>query len=103
LLESLASLAGFQAARCHNCAHRYMAQPFGVTKLWWAKCPRCYRMDLSTWDPKYYHVGGWTALRLAIGARRWRCEACRCNFASFRARQTKYVRAEPAGASDEED
>lgn len=79
-----------------------MAQPFGVTKLLWAKCPRCYRMDLSTWDPKYYRVGGWTAFQLAIGAHRWRCEACRCNFASFRQRQRKYVKPDLGGVIESE-
>jgi hypothetical protein len=102
LVESLVSVFGLQAARCHNCAHRYLARPFGFAKLFWAKCPRCYRMDLSTWDPKYYHVRGLTALKLTLGANRWRCEACRCNFASFRPRQRKYLRPEPVGASEAE-
>lgn len=96
LIESLLAFVGLQPARCHDCAHRFLAKPFGLTKIWWAKCPRCYRMDLSTWDPKYYRVSRWTSLRIAIGAHRWRCETCRCNFASFRSRQRKYTRPESA-------
>ncbi|MBA3974669.1 MAG: hypothetical protein C0504_10685 [Candidatus Solibacter sp.] len=103
LLESLLALAGFQPARCHHCAHRFLARPFGFAKLRWAKCPRCYRMDLSIWDPKYYHIGGWTSLKFKLGANRWRCEACRCNFASFRPRQRKYVRPESGAPPDADD
>ena len=102
LIESTLSIAGFHPARCHQCAHRFLARPFGITKLRWAKCPRCYRMDLSTWDPKYYRVGAWTSFILALGANRWRCEACRCNFASFRPRQRKYARPELGAEVEDE-
>jgi len=90
--ETLLSVLGFQAARCEDCAHRFLARPFTFDKVRWAKCPRCYRMDLSTWDSKYYRVPGWSKVRLALGANRWRCDACRCNFVSFRPCRSKYVR-----------
>jgi hypothetical protein len=101
LREKLASLLGFQAAKCHDCAHRFLARPFGFMKARWAKCPRCYRMDLSTWDPKYYRVSGWSSLMVTLGANRWRCESCRCNFISYRPRQRKYVRPEINNGSEQ--
>lgn len=96
LLDGLLSLIGFQAARCNDCAHRFLARPIGFMKARWAKCPRCYRMDLSTWDPKYYHISHLASLKIFLGANRWRCEACRCNFVSFRPRHRKYIRPEAA-------
>lgn len=98
--ESLAGVLGFQPARCHDCASRFLARPFGILKLRWAKCPQCYRLDLTTWETKYYHVSGWMSFKLAIGANRWRCEACRRNFVSFRPRQRKYVRREAEAVAE---
>jgi hypothetical protein len=43
----------------------------------------------------HYRVTGSTRLKLAFGARRMRCEVCRCNFASFRLRRAWYRRPEP--------
>jgi len=41
---------------------------------------------------------------MLLGARRWRCEMCRCNFVSLRPRKMRYVRPSdrlvPDGASD---
>jgi transposase-like protein len=40
-------------------------------------------------------------IQMWFGARRWRCEACRCNFVSFRGRKEKYVPpAQRAAAQD---
>ncbi|HBY59662.1 MAG TPA: hypothetical protein DEH78_07545 [Solibacterales bacterium] len=41
-------------------------------------------MKLSSWNPKYYFPTGSVACKLAFGARRVRCDACRVNFATFR-------------------
>jgi hypothetical protein len=49
-------------------------------------------MDLSTWDPSYYRSSLWMQIRQWLGAHRWRCEACRNNFVSWRPRREKYVR-----------
>lgn len=94
VIERIGALFGFHPARCRDCTHRFLAKPFDLMKARWAKCPRCYRMDLTIWDPKYYHVSSWAKLRLALGANRWRCESCRCNFVSFRPRQRKYAKPE---------
>jgi hypothetical protein len=63
--------------------------------MFYTQCPRCLRQDLSTWDLRHYHATLWMRVRMLFGARRWRCEVCRCNFLSLRPRKEKYVR--PAG------
>ncbi len=56
-----------------------------------ARCPRCYRQDLTTWSLEYYHPPTSTALKLKMGANAVRCAACRCNFASFRPIKAKFA------------
>lgn len=91
--ERLLTLFGYQAAHCLACHHYFLALPTGGWgNVTYARCPRCLRMDLSTWDPKYYRTSRWSALKLWFGASRWRCEPCRHNFVSFRPRREKYVR-----------
>lgn len=41
-------------------------------------------MDLGTWDLKYYTPPQSFMVQMTLGAKRFRCEACRCNFVSFR-------------------
>jgi hypothetical protein len=70
----------------------------------YAHCPRCYRQELSTWSPQYYHPPLGTYLKIQAGATPYRCAACRCNFASFRPCREKFVwrhrtHAEPAPVS----
>ena len=50
----------------------------------YAKCPRCYRTELSSWIVDNYEVPVSMSLKLALGASPYRCEHCRCNFASFK-------------------
>lgn len=50
----------------------------------YARCPKCYRQELTTWSEQYYHPPRWTVFLLRLGATPYRCAACRCNFASFR-------------------
>lgn len=64
----------------------------GWRSLTYAKCPKCLRMDLSMWDPKYYRSSLLTSVLVWLGANRWRCEPCRTNFVSFRPRKEKYRR-----------
>ncbi len=59
--------------------------------MFYAQCPRCLRQDLTTWDLRHYRATGWMRLRILLGAKRWRCEVCRCNFVSLRPRKEKYV------------
>jgi len=68
--------------------------------MFYARCPRCLRQDLSTWDLHYYRASFGMRVWMLLGAKRWRCEACRCNFVSLRPRREKYVRpAAPAAGA----
>jgi hypothetical protein len=61
------------------------------TSMWegqtwkYARCPKCLRFELSTWSEQYYNPPTWTVFLLRMGATPYRCDTCRCNFASFRA------------------
>jgi hypothetical protein len=44
-------------------------------------------MDLNSWTGKSFDPPFWMNLKIMFGARRWRCEYCRANFASFRKRK----------------
>lgn len=92
LREWFLTLFGFYAFRCDSCSHRFVIRPLGPRATVFARCPRCFRMDLSTWDPKYYHAEFWADLKAWLGGNRWRCEPCRRNFVSWRPRREKYVR-----------
>jgi len=48
-------------------------------------------MDLNTWTGKTYTPTGWTAFKVNFGAKKWRCEYCRLNFASFRPRKEVFT------------
>ncbi len=100
--EKCLALFGFYAFRCSNCYLRFVERPMDLASVVYAKCPRCLRMDLSTWDPKYYRVGAWTELQIWLGAHRWRCEPCRQNIVSWRMRREKYVRPEMGPAEKDE-
>lgn len=56
----------------------------------YARCPQCYRQELTTWSQQYYNPPTWTILMLNMGATPYRCAACRCNFASFKRCKEKF-------------
>ena len=93
-------LQGSYPARCVECSARFTVHGAGFGAILYAQCPRCLRLDLSTWDLRHYHATLWMRLQMFLGANRWRCEVCRCNFVSFLGRKEKYVRpAERAEAA----
>ncbi len=47
-------------------------------------------MDLSLWTEEHAHIGPFTAILLAMGAKPYRCEYCRVNFVSFRLRHERF-------------
>jgi hypothetical protein len=53
-------------------------------------------MDLTTWSESHYRPTLLMRLKMLFGGKRVRCEACRCNFVSFRKRQSTYVRPNAA-------
>ena len=99
--EYFKSLVGVSQLRCRQCKNRWETSVWASGAWKYARCPRCYRQELTTWNPQYYNPPRWTLVLLRVGATRFRCEACRCNFASFRPRKAKFARqhqilAEPA-------
>jgi DNA-directed RNA polymerase subunit RPC12/RpoP len=82
--ERIAALFGQQILRCKDCQHRFTAKVFRFADWRFSRCPRCYRMDLSSWSEEHYSARGWVAFKLYFGARRLRCDYCRVNFAGFR-------------------
>jgi DNA-directed RNA polymerase subunit RPC12/RpoP len=74
--------------RCLDCKERFVAPMIVWGDLFFARCPLCRRMDLNAWTGKTYtDPPAWVALKVHLGAKRWRCEYCRLNFASFRKRK----------------
>lgn len=47
-------------------------------------------MDLATWSLDDYRATAVQSILLSLGAKRYRCEYCRCNFVSFRRRKEKF-------------
>ncbi|MBI3682486.1 MAG: hypothetical protein HY235_19065 [Acidobacteria bacterium] len=89
-MERLLSLFGRHQLRCKECRHRFAARIWRITDLRYARCPQCYRMDLTTWSEEHYLPRFATWIRICFGAKRLRCEPCRLNFASFRVLRWKY-------------
>lgn len=91
LLEHLKSLLGIDQMRCRRCKARWQTSVWFNSAWKYARCPRCYRQELTTWDTEQYNTAAWTSIKLGIGARAQRCAACRCNFVSFRPRRSKFA------------
>src|ERR1700732_3740954 len=96
--ERFAAMVGIYPLRCRRCRTRWNTSMWENGDWKYARCPRCYRQDLSTWNEEYYHPPFWTVVMIRIGATRFRCGACRCNFASFRPRKEK-ARSQARSAS----
>jgi hypothetical protein len=69
---------------CRICDFRFTESVWLARDLFFARCPRCYRMDLSTWSESYYQAKASFKILMGFGAKRVRCDACRVNFVSFR-------------------
>lgn len=78
------SFLGIYQMRCRRCRARWQTSVWSAGAWRFARCPRCYRQELTTWSEQYYHPPAWTTMLLRMGATPYRCAACRCNFASFR-------------------
>jgi hypothetical protein len=88
LTERLGRLRLLLPLRCMDCNARFVAPTFVWADLFFARCPVCRRMDLSAWTGKTYTDPPFrVAVKVVLGARKWRCEYCRLNFASFRKRK----------------
>ena len=85
--ERLRGILGIHPFRCRRCTHRFLVSIWLFGKLRYAKCPRCLRLELSTWSRRYYKVGFAKNFLIVFGAQKYRCPSCRCNFVSFRPRK----------------
>ena len=104
-IEQLRERLGALVIRCRDCDHRFTSGVIDVRNLLYAKCPRCDRLDLSSWKPEQYYVSLLRRMLLRMGGRPTRCNACRCNFVSFRLVKVQYTRqrrnASPVAVPDE--
>src|SRR5579863_4693844 len=92
LSEQLGLLRLKSPYRCLDCKARFVASILVWDDFFYAKCPICQRMDLNGWTVKTYKPPAfWVAFKVGLGARRWRCEYCRLNFASFRRRKEVFT------------
>jgi len=90
LAEFLKSLVGVSRIRCRRCDCRWETSVWANGSWKYAHCPRCYRQELTRWAEHHYNPPRWTRWKLRWGAAALRCEACRCNFASFRPRKESF-------------
>jgi endogenous inhibitor of DNA gyrase (YacG/DUF329 family) len=88
--EQVLKVFGFYHIRCKDCDHRFRAQIWDFLNMVYARCPRCYRLDLSTWSTEYYRASSAQLLCLKLGGRRHRCAYCRVNFVGFRPAKLRY-------------
>ena len=90
--EWLGQLRFISPLRCLDCNKRFIGKTLVWDDLSFARCPVCLRMDLNGWTGKTYtDPPFWIRLKVTLGARKWRCEYCRLNFASFRDRKEVFT------------
>jgi hypothetical protein len=98
--ERVSKAFGFMQIRCKDCDARFTKQIWDAKNALYARCPRCYRLDLSTWSLDYYRAPFRWLVFLKLGANSHRCEYCRHNFVSFRPCKIKYDKNRRAAAAE---
>lgn len=88
--ERLWKIVGVRPMRCRDCHTRFVGKTWSLTDLIYARCPKCWRMDLSRWSGTHAAVPRYMMLALKLGANAYRCEYCRCNFVSLRPRKERF-------------
>jgi hypothetical protein len=91
ILEQLKSWCGIYQLRCRRCQKRWETSVWSDGAWKYARCPRCYRQELTTWSEQYYHSPAMMTVQLRLGATPYRCAACRCNFASFKECKERFM------------
>ena len=89
--EQIRSIFGIYPLRCRRCRTRWETSVWESGDWRFARCPHCYRQELTTWSEQYYHPPRGILLMLRLGATPYRCAACRRNFASFRKCKEKFT------------
>jgi endogenous inhibitor of DNA gyrase (YacG/DUF329 family) len=93
------NMLGCYGFRCLECDHLFRASIWHLRHMFYAKCPRCHRLDLSKWDTTHYNPPFTTSLAVACAAKPVRCEYCRNNFWSFRRVKIRFDPSQRAGRS----
>ena len=89
-LRKIFRIFGIYHFRCEDCGHGFRSNIHSLSRMIFANCPTCNRMDLSRWSREYYSPGWLTRAMLSFGAKPVRCEYCRNNFWSFRFIREKF-------------
>jgi hypothetical protein len=66
--EVLRAVVGIYPLRCRRCRARWETSAWADGAWKYARCPRCYRQDLTTWSQQYYHPPAMVTFMLTIGA-----------------------------------
>jgi DNA-directed RNA polymerase subunit RPC12/RpoP len=82
--EQVMDVLGTPMMRCQDCHHRWGQSLWRFSEMIYARCPKCFRLDLTTWEETYYKIPLLWKLKANLGAKKVRCKACRHNFMSFR-------------------
>ena len=82
--ERMKALRFVSPLRCKDCKTRFISRTIFPEDMFYARCPKCDRMDLNIWKEIRPTTSRWTLLKLQLGAYKTRCEYCRYDFASFR-------------------
>ena len=93
--ERLGRFLGLYQIRCEDCSARFSREIWDLLNAAFARCKRCYGLDLSSFAPADYNLSALDRIALKLGAKAHRCAACRHNFVSFRFRKANPVRSRP--------
>jgi len=65
--EYCKALFGIYQLRCRRCHARWGTSVWSRGAWRYARCPRCYRQELTTWSEQYYHPRPWIVTLLRLG------------------------------------
>ena len=91
-IERALAAFGLEQVRCRACDERFTTGIVDLRNAIYARCPRCYRLNLGSWKLDHYHIPLLPRVLLRVGGKPRRCDACRCNFVSFRPVKIPYLR-----------
>lgn len=89
--ERLKAFRFISPLRCKDCKTRFVSRTIFPEDFFYARCPKCDRMDLNGWNERRANTSRWTMFKLQLGAYKTRCEYCRFDFASFRKRKETFT------------
>ena len=82
--ERLGAFFNVYPFRCRDCGTRFRADVLMIKRVLFAKCPRCLRLELTTWSRHSFRPTLSQNVLVLLGAQRYRCSGCRFNFVAFR-------------------